>query len=316
MVRELYTHGSRSLTEMYELVAAWIYPDRGYMADGPSVIEETDNVLHLPNVYCRTCKIRYVDDEVPILEGGRLPQDHPLLSELRALAIRAEKEKKRVSRELSRLMGGFPENVPREHPIWLQIRESGTVTPDKFWRMVDEIRRSCSLPVSRRIHPGRRIGELEVNCTRSRVPDLILGPIDGLPVVVTKRTIDVLKDAGCTGFNVYSVKVSRTRGNKPIPALFELEVIGRGGLPGTGTSPWELKECPVCHLSSITSATGTHDGRFAIDSERYDGSDIFCFEHWRWVFVSQRFKDAAEKAKLAGAQFRPLSISRDESRTR
>lgn len=299
--------------EMYELMAAGPVRERAYSPDGPPDLEETKSVLHLPEVYCTTCRKRYAADGFSLFEARVLPSDHPAIVELKTVNAAIRRESRKVQDELAAMMGGFIDNVPPDHPIWERWNASGGVSGQEFWRIAERLREALSLPVTHPIMPGERLGELEVNCTRSRISDLILGPIDGLPVVVTGKTIEVLKAAGCTGFNVYPVNVARTRGNKPIPPLFELEIVGRGGLPGAGSSPWEMIECPVCLLTSVT---GPMDGRYVLDPAQHDGSDIFCFDRWRFVFVTRRFKEAIENANLTGAQFRPSTIPKKEWRER
>lgn len=156
--------------------------------------------------------------------------------------------------------------------------------------------------------PASRLGELRVLLRSKRIPDFVWTIPDCL---IQDRTLDMLRNQGFTGFEARPTRVrwdknwlSDTTGDEGIPRLWELLVMGWGGMarPESGVLP----------IPDTDRWEGRPDWSRIIDWNSWDGSDFFLV--WPFGFtrlVSDRVAAFIVKHKVTGARlFTPEEYTR------
>jgi hypothetical protein len=154
------------------------------------------------------------------------------------------------------------------------------------------------------VRGGKRHGTVSVKGTPSVMKTDFVWAW-GLDVLVSQRVVDIFAKHRVTGFEVKPAKVSYDRKSQgPPPTLFELKVIGWGGLAASAAGPRLRYWCPYCGHKVYTIA----DPSRLIDPTRWDGSDLFFV--WPWPafrFVSDRLADILRQEQISGVKLIPAS---------
>jgi hypothetical protein len=150
--------------------------------------------------------------------------------------------------------------------------------------------------------PGKRIGTLSVSGSPTVVKKDFVW-VWGPEVLVSQRMLDIFDKHRVTGFEVKPVKVSHRRKNQgQPPELFELVVVGWGGVAAAAAGPKLKYWCPGCQHKIYTIAEPSR----LIDPAQWDGSDLFMV--WplpHHCFVSDRLADILRRAQVSGAKLIP-----------
>lgn len=151
---------------------------------------------------------------------------------------------------------------------------------------------------------GKRLTSLEVVLKEE--------PLDFLwtwnsELLLRSRVVDLLRSLDFTGFELRPAKARFEAENKEPPLLWELSVIGWGGVARqeSGIRLDEAQSCPTCGLLVYT-ALRWPDRLF--DEVSWDGSDFFMI--WplpQYVFLTERVANALRDNELTGAVVRPLT---------
>jgi hypothetical protein len=127
----------------------------------------------------------------------------------------------------------------------------------------------------------------------------------GPEILVSQRVLDIFDKHCVTGFESKPAKVSYDRKSQgQPPTLFELKVVGWGGLAASSAGPRLRYWCPYCGHKVYTIA----DPSRLIDPTRWDGSDLFFV--WPWPafrFVSDRLADILRQEQVSGVNLIPAS---------
>ena len=150
---------------------------------------------------------------------------------------------------------------------------------------------------------GKRIGALNVQMSPLDVEDFVW--TWGLELLVSQRVLDIFDKHRVTGFEAKPVKVSYdgSREERP-PELFELVVVGWGGVAAAAARPKLVSWCPHCHHKRYTIAEPSR----LIDPKQWDGSDLFMV--WPlpgYRFVSDRLADILRREQASGVRLIPAS---------
>ncbi len=148
---------------------------------------------------------------------------------------------------------------------------------------------------------GRRLTPLYVDVLSWNVVDFSRTMLSD--VVITKNTLDVLHEAGLTGFEV---RPARVEGLAPgakrfnLPKLWEFVVIGSGGPAHEASGIVQLLNCDECGLVRYSA----FEHGIQVDESAYDGSDFFTVaEYPKYVLVNPRARGAIEQAGLTNVAF-------------
>jgi hypothetical protein len=159
----------------------------------------------------------------------------------------------------------------------------------------------CQLEKRRHMRGGKRIGALNVQVSPSDVEDFVW--TWGLELLVSQRALDIFDKHRVTGFEAKPVKVSYDgNSQEQPPELFELMVVGWGGVAAAAARPKLVSWCPHCHHKRYTIAEPSR----LIDAAQWDGSDLFMV--WplpRYRFVSDRLADILRRERVSGVRLIP-----------
>jgi hypothetical protein len=151
---------------------------------------------------------------------------------------------------------------------------------------------------------GKRIGMLSVSGAPAVVKKDFVW-VWGKEVLVSQRVLDIFDKHHVTGFEVKPVKVSHRRKNQgQPPELFELVVVGWGGVAAAASHPKLKYWCPHCHHKHYTIGAPSR----LIDPAQWDGSDLFMV--WplpNYRFVSDRLADILRRERVSGVKLIPAS---------
>ena len=148
---------------------------------------------------------------------------------------------------------------------------------------------------------GERITKLHIHCVSTRVVDFSKTILSDF--VITDHALEVLRQAGLTGFEVKNLVICsnpRIKNQREIPKLWEFVVTGKAGNahPDSGiVVKWKCDACGIIRYSA-------YEHGLIVDETNYDGSD-FCTitEYPKHVLVSERAKTIIEQNGLTNAQF-------------
>jgi hypothetical protein len=169
--------------------------------------------------------------------------------------------------------------------------------------------------------PGKRIPDLRVLLTSKRITDFVW--TWSSECLVQDRVLQLLREQGFTGFEVRPVEARmKVREKEPdpcddnpglradeatkvrIPTLWELVVVGWGGVAPAESGIGLMERCPGCGLEVYSDFTNASR---LIDEKQWDGSDFFIV--WplpRYIFVADRVARFIRAQKLAGARLQRL----------
>jgi Protein of unknown function (Gmx_para_CXXCG) len=150
---------------------------------------------------------------------------------------------------------------------------------------------------------GKRIGALSVRAPPFELEDFVW--TNNLELLVSQRLLDVFDQNRVTGFEAKSVKVSYDeKSQEQPPELFELVVVGWGGVAAAAARPRLTHWCPHCQHKHYTIAEPSR----LIDPAQWDGSDLFMV--WPlpgYRFVSNRLADILRRERVSGVKLIPAS---------
>jgi hypothetical protein len=130
-------------------------------------------------------------------------------------------------------------------------------------------------------------------------PKDIIWTSHGVPMIVSQRVIDVLTEAGISGWGTYPVRVLDRAGNE-VEGYFGLQVTGRCG-------PIDPSRSEVIHRRFPGGIFPQLKG-FYFDPASWDGSDVFVAEkEHHGIFVTERARIALQKARIRNVRFRAAS---------
>ncbi len=227
-----------------------------------------DRCLFIPPVYCDRCGVSW----------GGLPA---------GVVVRAELSNPRLVRRLLEI--DVDELPVREHKA-----------------LVEELRTelAAELGYAPALSPGTRIGALRVGLPSLNIPDISFFPF---PFVVKQRVVDLLREEEVTGFETFSVEITRVD-RKPrgrtfeVPRLWEPEITGRAGIAPEAGAYWPID--PPCSGCGRRGDLRLPKG-LIVDEQAWDGSDLFTVEDRPWVLMTERVADLLTEAKFTGFTLRP-----------
>lgn len=133
-------------------------------------------------------------------------------------------------------------------------------------------------------------------------PTDVIGATYAVILLVSERVVNMLQDAGFTGWSTYDVNLLGHDG-MPIPGYYGFAVCGRCG---------PIDESKAVEIPRICPG-GVFPGWFGMyfDPDTWDGSDIFMPDHpLGAIFLTEDVKRAFEKAKIKNVRFTPLDEAR------
>jgi len=174
---------------------------------------------------------------------------------------------------------------------------------------------------------GRRMEHLVITLPSSRIGDFVWTGVG--ECIITDRVAQLFKEAGFTGYELRPVtvskvyrhhvekdivltdegprgikKVTRDRNPRPIPRLWELKIIGKGGNihPDSGISIKIKRICDACGAEKISIR-----GRgIIVDEKQWDGSDFFFVTEFPGMrLVTERVKDFIIGERLTNCKLIP-----------
>lgn len=135
-----------------------------------------------------------------------------------------------------------------------------------------------------------------------------------LELLVSPKTLRLLRDEGVTGFETRPVKVVYPDDIEPTPPeLHELAVTGWGGFAAPAAGARLMHACSTCRYREYEIA----DPSRLIDPAAWDGSDLFVV--WpvsQFYFASDRFADIVRREKVSGLELVPAADIRLEKGVR
>ena len=176
------------------------------------------------------------------------------------------------------------------------------------------------------LRAGKRIGNLIIKLPTSRIRDFVWTWYSDC--IITDKVTALFRQAGFTGYELRQVtvakiykyheekditfingkawgitKITRDRKPIPIPPLWELVVIGKGGDAHPKSGIKIKYECKSCGLIEYTDfGKGLY-----VDEAQWDGSDFFTI--WplpKFILVTERVKNFVEENKLTNCIFTPI----------
>ena len=119
-----------------------------------------------------------------------------------------------------------------------------------------------------------------------------------LPVVVSDRFVDVLREVEATGWSTYPIEL-HDKDSDLIEGYCALAVKGRCGPLLDQRSRIEMRVGP-------TGKSKAFKVGLYFDSSTWDGNDVFLPEGTSFVFATEKVKSAVEEAGLTNVAFTPL----------
>jgi hypothetical protein len=150
--------------------------------------------------------------------------------------------------------------------------------------------------------PGRRLTNLSVTLPDRPVEDIVWTWQS--ECLLTDHALGVFKSSGLTGFEVKRAKARYKRSNKAAPRLWELSVIGWGGMAPPDCGIKLIQRCDTC--GHLVYSRWTNAMRL-FDTAQWDGSDFFLI--WPlpgFIFVTSRVASLIQTARLSGAVITPI----------
>jgi len=173
------------------------------------------------------------------------------------------------------------------------------------------------------LRAGDRVGDLIIELPISRIGDFVWTWTSYC--MITDKVAKLFEEAKFTGYELRPVKIKKLaksskqkyivddegfilmRGVRkkliPIPRLWELVVVGKGGEADPRTGIRLKYECKYCGLKVYTSFS---KGLY-FDESKWDGSDFFII--WplpKFIIVTERVKDFCEEKGLTNCTFTPI----------
>jgi hypothetical protein len=148
---------------------------------------------------------------------------------------------------------------------------------------------------------GRRLTHLSLDVVSSNVVDFSRTMLSD--VVVTDHALEVLRQAGLTGFQARPTKVEAVPDGvkrSDLPPLWEFVVTGKGGPADEAAGIVELSRCQACGLVRYSA----FEHGIVVNEHTYDGSDFFTvLEYPKYVLVNHRAKEVIVKSQLTNVAF-------------
>ena len=154
--------------------------------------------------------------------------------------------------------------------------------------------------------PGKRIGNLNIILPSPRLGDFVWTWYH--ECIVQRRTLNLFKEAGVTGFEIRPVTVERVNGlRKGTPAtspeLFELWIIGQGGHAHPDSGIRLMDHCPYCGWTKYSSFRAG----LGVDPAQWDGSDMFRqIEYRGFIIVTEKVKEIIVSNHLTNCTLTPV----------
>ncbi|HEX8234538.1 MAG TPA: hypothetical protein VF600_01135 [Abditibacteriaceae bacterium] len=259
----------------------------------------------LPNVYCKACGGRPGSLGYPIPEAEDLPDEGEIL----AAIVKMHRQIDRVRRKISyNMIAGIKDDS-------ISDDIDGSISPKEFQTLASALCDFLKIPPQRKIWPLSRIGILNVICNSPSIPDFC-EVSSGSPPVVSSRAKSAFEESKFNGWHTFPVKVAmanikKLRESEP-PELWEILVIGDGGIPAGLSKGTDYEECRECGFITWHGRLDT----VSLDMSQWDGSDIFHFTDMGGIYVTEDYKKAVEAAELTGAYFRPSHMTYTEWESR
>jgi len=150
---------------------------------------------------------------------------------------------------------------------------------------------------------GRRLGDLTVTIAPRGIKDFSWTWQQD--ILASEPLLDVFLKHRVTGFEIRPTTVSYPkRGVAKPPKLYELIIIGWGGMASTAAGVKVRDSCETCKYKDYTIATPSR----LIDAASWDGSDLFIV--WplpRYHFASDRLARLLRAENITGVKFVPAA---------
>lgn len=153
----------------------------------------------------------------------------------------------------------------------------------------------------REYHRGQRKPSQPLQLTwaeGSRLMDYT-GTTAVLPIVVSKKLVDTLKEHGVSGWSTFPIEL-RGKAGELIDGFYGLVVTGQCGPLQLGRSR-VVTRCAKSGHGEVEVKVGLF-----FDESTWDGSDMFTPHGTTFNFVTGRLKALMENAKLSNVKFEPL----------
>jgi hypothetical protein len=122
--------------------------------------------------------------------------------------------------------------------------------------------------------------------------------------LIQDRVLQLFRDAGLRGYEVKPAHARFRKPSRPVPKLWELVVLGWGGMARPESGVRLTSMCPGCGDMEYQGFT---DATHLIDENQWDGSDFFMvWPYPVYKFVSDRVADLVRREKLTGVQVKDL----------
>jgi len=150
---------------------------------------------------------------------------------------------------------------------------------------------------------GKRLTGLSVTLSSGRPPDFVWTWNSDL--MAQAPAIAFLHEHGLTGFATHPVNARFVkRSSSPPPKLWELQILGWGGMAVEKAGISVVEYCPSC----LHKKFKVERPQNLVDPEQWDGSDFFMV--WplpRHIFISDRAATLLRDARLTGLKIIPAT---------
>lgn len=190
--------------------------------------------------------------------------------------------------------------LPPNNP--LRGRKRYPVTPAEIQSVFREVRDVLSLPANIELKPGTEVGFVKVNVVNAHFADFAWPSVH--TTIISQRALNLLSSSHLTGWQTARAVVERNKTDQPLN-LYELIVDGAGGRPATVPQFDLIAHCEVC---GYTAYRKPNLDRFELDTNCWDGSDLFRFSppYDGYVFVTQHVVGFLTSSNLDGFGFRTV----------
>jgi hypothetical protein len=145
---------------------------------------------------------------------------------------------------------------------------------------------------------GKRVSELSVVLPHRNVHDIVWTWLSDC--LLQDHVLKLFGEAEFTGFDVRPVKARFSQSSDKPPMLWELRVVGWGGLAPPESGVQLVEKCDAC---GDLEYSGTDQPELILDERQWDGSDFFFV--WplpRFIFVTDRVAELVHKHNLTGVR--------------
>lgn len=149
--------------------------------------------------------------------------------------------------------------------------------------------------------PGRRKPKLEIKLPAARLGDVIWTWLS--ECLISDKVLSLLNQHRFTGFQTRTAEGTTTKGS--LVRLHELVVTGWGGMATASSGIRLIESCEVCKHRVYSEIVNPS---LLMDEAQWDGCDFFII--WplpRYIFVTDRVRQAVLDAGITGGSFRKIS---------